>query len=211
MKNRHATGEPMQTQARLSATHLEPRWYAACTRSRHEKSVAEQLARKSVEAFVPLYETVRRWKNGQHRVQLPLFSGYAFARIALRDRLEVLKVPGVVRLVGFERVPAPLPDEDIERLRRALTSGTKAEPHPFLTAGRRVRITAGPLAGNEGVLVRRRGIVRVVLSIEVIQRSILVEVEANWLEPVWGSRSVVRRNPDTNVVKDFRAQDLICN
>jgi len=168
----------------LSAPYLEPRWYAAYTRSRHEKSVADQLTRKSVETFLPLYETVRRWRNGQHRLQLPLFNGYTFVRIALRDRLHVLKVPGVVRLVGFDGMPVPLPDGEIERLRQALTTGTRAEPHPFITVGRRVRITAGPLSGNEGTLVRRRGVLRVVLSVDLIQRSILVEVDANALEPV---------------------------
>lgn len=181
-------GEPA-----LSAACLEPRWYAVFTRSRHEKRVAEQLARKSMETFVPLYETVRRWRNGRHRVQLPLFSGYTFVRIALCDRLHVLKVPGVVRLVGFNGVPAPLPDATIERLRKALASGTNAEPHPFLAAGRRVRITAGPLAGNEGTLVRRRGIFRVVVSIDLIQRSILVDVEANSLEPVSPTPTLPRR------------------
>lgn len=179
----------------LSTASSEARWYAAYTRSRHEKSVAEQLVRKSVESFVPLYETVRPWRNGRHRVQLPLFPGYAFVRVALRDRLEVLKVPGVVRLVGFGGTPVSLTDGEIERLRQALISGTRAEPHPFLTAGRRVRITGGPLAGNDGILVRRRGILNVVLSIEMIQRSILVEVEANSLEPFSGSRASAQRDP----------------
>jgi transcription antitermination factor NusG len=162
---------------------FEPRWYAAYTRSRHEKSVADILQRKQVETFLPLYETVRRWKNGDHRIQLPLFPGYAFVRIALRDRLHVLKVPGVARLVGFDGTPAPLDDEDIERLRGALSAGLRAAPHPYLTVGRRVRITAGPLAGREGILVRRKGAAHVVLSIDLIQRSILVDVEANSLEP----------------------------
>jgi transcription antitermination factor NusG len=162
----------------------ETRWYAAYTRSRHEKSVAEKLTRKSVETFVPLYETVRRWKNGEHRVQLPLFGGYAFVRISLRDRLQVLQVPGIVRLIEFNGMPIPLPEREIEQLRQALTCGTKAEPHPFLTAGRRVRITAGPLTGYEGILVRRQGTPRVVLSISLIQRSIFLEIEADSLEPI---------------------------
>jgi transcription termination/antitermination protein NusG len=167
----------------MPAVYFEPQWYAAWTRSRHEKSVAEQLERKSVETFLPVYETVRKWKNGRHRVALPLFPGYAFVRIALRDRLEVLKVPGVVRFVGFNGAPAPLDDEEIEALRRAMALGVRAEPHPFLTVGRRVRITAGPLAGYEGILVRRKGSLRVVLSIDLIQRSILVQTDAGSLEP----------------------------
>jgi transcription antitermination factor NusG len=99
----------------------------------------------------------------------------------------------VVRLVGFNGVPAPLPDATIERLRKALTSGTNAEPHPFLAAGRRVRISAGPFEGNEGTLVRRRGIFRVVVSIDLIQRSILVDVEAKSLEPVSHTPTLTRR------------------
>lgn len=185
MRYRYVTEELHCHHDVLSGPYAEPRWYAACTRSRHEKSVAERLARNSVEAFVPIYEAVRRWRNGRHRVQVPLFSGYTFVRIALRDRMHILKVPGVVRLVGFHGMPVPLPEGEIERLRRALTIGTKAEPHRFLTVGRRVRIIVGPLAGNEGILVRRRGDFHVVLSIDLIQRSILVDVEANSLEPVW--------------------------
>lgn len=161
-----------------------PQWYAAYTRSRHEKSVADLLRRKEIETFLPVYKTMRRWKNGDHPVELPLFRGYAFVRIALRDRLHVLKVPGVVCLVGFDGSPAPLPEEEIDSLRRALSSGVKAAPHPYLTAGRRARITAGPLAGREGILVRRKGKLSVVLSVDLIQRSVLVHLEADALEPV---------------------------
>jgi transcription termination/antitermination protein NusG len=163
--------------------HRSPRWYVTHTRSRHEKSVAEQLRRKGIETLLPLYETVRRWRNGDHRVQLPLFPGYAFVRISIDDRLPVLKVPGVVRLVGFNGTPTPLADEEVEGLSRALAAGVKAAPHPYLTAGRRVRITAGPLTGREGILVRRKGTLRVVLSIDLIQRSVLVDLDGNSLEP----------------------------
>jgi transcription antitermination factor NusG len=167
----------------LPVLYFEPRWYAAWTRSRHEKAVAEQLERKEIETFLPLYETIRQWRNGGHRVQLPLFPGYAFVRIALRDRIEVLKVPGVVQLVGFNGTPTPLGDDEIESLRRALVDGVRAKPHPFLTVGRRVRITAGPLAGQEGILVRRKGTLRVILSIDLIQRSVLVDLDGDILEP----------------------------
>jgi len=169
----------------IAALYTERRWYAVWTRSRHEKAVAEQLERKSVETFLPVYETIRQWKNGRHKVQSPLFPGYAFVRIALRDRLEVLKVPGVVRLVGFNGTPTPLGDEEIESLRRALAQGARAEPHPFLTVGRRVRITAGPLQGAEGILIRKKGDPRVVLSIDLIRRSVAVEVDSTGLEPLW--------------------------
>jgi transcription antitermination factor NusG len=177
-KGREAGGEkPLENSIQL-------RWYAVHTRSRHEKSVAELFRRKDVEAFLPLYETVHRWRNGDHRVQLPLFPGYTFVRIALGDRLEVLRVPGVARLVGFNGKPVPLDDEEVESLRRALSVGVKATPHPYLTTGRRVRIVAGALSGCEGILVRRKGAVRVVLAIDLIERSVLVDVDAASLEPV---------------------------
>ncbi|MFZ0640190.1 MAG: UpxY family transcription antiterminator [Candidatus Acidiferrales bacterium] len=172
---------------------IEPRWYAVFTRSRHEKSTAHLLQRKRVETFLPLYGTVRRWKNGDHRVELPFFPGYAFVRIPLVDRLDVLKVPGVARLVGFNGTPTPLDDEEVESLRRAISSGMKTAPHPYLTVGRRVRITAGPLAGREGILLRRKGAVRVVLSIDLIQRSMVADLDARWIEPACTSTAAVPR------------------
>src|SRR6266566_6693397 len=168
----------------LLREYCEAAWYAAYTSANHENSVAEQLGVRAVEHFLPTYSSVRRWKDRQVTLQLPLFPGYVFVRIALRDRLRVQQVPGVARLVGFDGTPAALPEEEIEALRTGLVSGVRAEPHPYMTAGRRVRITAGPLAGNEGILVRRKGNLRVVLSIDLIQRSILVQIDAASLEPV---------------------------
>lgn len=162
-----------------------PCWYAVHTRSRHEKSASEQLLSREIETFLPLYRATHRWRNGDHDVRIPLFPGYTFVRIAISDHLRVLKVTGVVRLVGFDGTPAPLEDQEIEGLRRALTSGVKAAPHPYLTVGRRVRITAGPLVGHEGILVRKKGVLRVVISIALIQRSILVDLDARELEPAF--------------------------
>src|SRR6516225_1623337 len=117
------------------AQFLEPMWYAGYTAARHEKRVAEHFLQRGVEHFLPLYETIHRWNNGRHRVQLPLFPGYLFVRIALRDRLRVLEVPGFVRLVGFSGLPCPLPEADISKMRDALKTGVLAEPYPYLTAG----------------------------------------------------------------------------
>lgn len=167
----------------MPASSSHPRWYAVHTRSRHEKTATEQLVSREVETFLPLYRAVHRWQNGDHDVRMPLFPGYTFVRIVMCDRLKVLKVPGVVRLVSFDGNPAPLEDQEVEGLRRALTSGVKAAPHPYLTVGRRVRITAGPLAGHEGILVRKKNSLRVVLSIDLIQRSLLVDLNAHELEP----------------------------
>ncbi len=171
---------------RLPEAYFEPRWYAAYTCANHEKRVAEQLEQRSVEHFLPLYETVRRWKDRRMRLQLPLFSGYVFVRLALRNRLQVLQVPSVVRLVGFHGLPTPLQEGEIEALRDMLARPLCAEPHPYLIVGRRVRIKTGPLAGAEGILVRAKNRYRIVLSIDLIMRSIAVEVDTADVEPAPG-------------------------
>jgi len=166
----------------LPSGYWEPFWYAAYTSANREKRVAEQLARRSVEHFLPLYETVRQWKDRRVQMQIPLFSGYVFVRLALRDRLQVLQVPGVANLVGFSGKPTALPQEEIDALRTSLANGVRAEPHPYLTVGRRARVKAGPLAGMEGILVRKKNQDRFVLSLDLIQRSVAVEVDGLGLE-----------------------------
>jgi transcription antitermination factor NusG len=168
----------------LSRNSLQLCWYAAYTWANHEKRVHYQLEQRSVESFLPLYGTSRRWKDRWMRLQMPLFPGYVFVRMALGDRLRVLQVPSVVRLVGFNGHPSPLPDEEIERLKKCLAGGVRAEPHPFLTVGRRVRIKSGPLEGRQGILLRRKGMLRVVLSINLIMRSIAVDMDVADVEPV---------------------------
>ena len=100
----------------------EARWYAAYTCANHEKRVSEQLGVREVEHFLPLYSSVRRWKDRRVMLDLPLFPGYVFVRMAMRDRLQVQTVPGVARLVGFDGTPAALPDEEIGALRTSLGS-----------------------------------------------------------------------------------------
>jgi transcription antitermination factor NusG len=170
--------------AALPAEYRETRWYAAYTSANHEKRVAEQMGVRGVEHFLPLYASVRQWKNGRVTLQQPLFPGYVFVRMALREKLRVQQIPGVARLVGFDGTPAALPEEEIEALRRSLSTGVRAEPHPYLAMGRRVRIKSGSLAGREGILLRRKGQLRVVISIELIQRSVAVDAEAADLELV---------------------------
>lgn len=153
-------------------------WYALYTCANHEKQVALQLDVRAVEHFLPVYSSVRRWKDRRVTLELPLFPGYVFTRLALRDRLRVLEIPSVVRLVGFNGQPVALPNEEIEILRSGLRENLRAEPHPFLTVGRRVRITGGPFAGLEGVLKRKKSSLRVVVTLELIQRSVAVDVDA---------------------------------
>jgi transcription antitermination factor NusG len=168
----------------LSVIHLEPHWYVAQTCSRHEKRVAEQLSARRIENFLPLYEMVSRWKDRRVRVQLPLFAGYVFVRVPLQERLRALEIPSVARLVGFGGLPASLPDDEMEAMRNGLAGQLRAEPHPYLTVGRHVRIKFGPLAGLQGILLRKKASYRFVLSLELIHRSIVVDVDAADLLPL---------------------------
>ncbi len=162
----------------LPESFLAPHWYAAYTCANHEKRVAAELQARAVEQFLPLYSSVRRWKDRRVNLELPLFPGYVFVRLALRDRLRVLQIPSVVRLVGFNGLPTALPDTEMEVLRSGLSERLRAEPHPFQTVGRRVRIKSGPFAGLEGILKRKKSNLRVVISLEIIQRSVAVDVDA---------------------------------
>ena len=170
--------------AGLPAEYLEERWYAAQTYANHEKRVLEQLSQRSVEAYLPLYASVRRWKDRRVRLDLPLFPGYVFVRLALRDRLRTLQTPGVVRLVGFGGQPTALPDQEIDALRQGLARAIRIEPHPYLKVGRRVRVTTGPLQGLEGILARKKNSSRFVISLDLIMRSVAAEIDVAELEPV---------------------------
>jgi transcription antitermination factor NusG len=150
-------------------------WYAAHVRSRHEKQVARQLEERRVDCFLPVYRSVRRWKDRRKELDLVLFPGYVFVHLDLKDRLRVLQVPSVVRFVSFNGYPAPLPDSDIEALSNGLAKGVRAEPHPYLKDG--------PMAVTQGILVRRKDKFRIVLSIDLIMRSVAVEVDEADVEP----------------------------
>ena len=161
-----------------SATEASQNWYAAYTMPRHEKLVANQLTLRAVETYLPLYRAIHNWNGRKAQVDLPLFPGYVFVRMPILSRVRVLEQPGVIRLVGCNGKAIPLPDEDIERLRSSLAF-CKAEPYPFLAPGQRIRIKSGPMAGLEGKILRRKGKVRLVVSLELIQRSIVFEVDAD--------------------------------
>jgi len=155
----------------------EASWYAVYTCANHEKRVADQFADRNVEHFLPQYESMRRWKDRKVRLQLPLFPGYLFVHMVAQERLRVLQVPGVVRLVGFNGSLLPMPLEDIERIREFLRQGRRAEPHSYLQAGRKARVVRGPLAGMEGVTLRRKNRSRLVVSFDLIQRSFAIEID----------------------------------
>lgn len=154
------------------------RWYAAYTCAHHEKHVARQLEEKNINCFLPLYRSVRRWKDRRKELDLPLFPGYVFVQAAPEERLRVLQTSSVVRFVSFRGQPAALDDGEVEGLRNGVANGMKVEPCPFLKVGQRVRVKHGPLAGVEGILVRKKDNLRLVLSIDLLMRSVAVEVQA---------------------------------
>ena len=162
--------------------HPVARWYAAYTCSRHEKQVRKQLEEKSISCFLPLYRSVRRWRDRRKELELALFPGYVFVHIAPQDRLRVLQTSSVVRLVTSNGQLAALDDNEINSLRNGIANGAKAEPHPYLRIGQKVRVKHGPLAGAEGILVRKKDKCRLVLNLDLIMRSVAAEVDAADLE-----------------------------
>ena len=163
-------------------------WYALYTRHQHEKAVARLLTGKGFEIFLPLYRAVHRWKNGVKQLALPLFPCYVFLRGPLDPWLPILTTPGVHAVVGFGGKPATIPRSEIDAIRRVVESSLRAEPHPFIKCGDRVRIKAGPLEGLEGSLLRKKNQWKLLLSVEMLEKSVAVEVDASVVERVYTSK-----------------------
>jgi len=159
-------------------------WYAVQTSSRHEKSVHSRLSEQGIDSFLPLYEARHRWKDRTVNVQLPLFPGYIFLHMDLANRLSVLQTSGVVRFVGFGTTATPLPTDEVISLRNGLATWLQPEPHPYLKLGQRARVKSGPLKGIEGILLRKKNKDRFVISLDLIMRSVAVEVDSLDLESI---------------------------
>jgi transcription antitermination factor NusG len=150
--------------------------------------VARQLELRNIACFLPLYRSVRIWKDRRQEVDLALFPGYVFVRLALEERSRALQLASAVHLVSFGGIPAALPEAEVEGLRQRLAGGGRVEPHPYLRIGRRVRVTAGPMLGLEGIVTRRKDGCRIVFSLDLLKRSMAVEVDEAVLEPISGAR-----------------------
>jgi len=162
----------------------ESNWYAIHTRSRQEKWITQQLQVKRVFTFLPLLQQIRQWSDRRSKVEVPLFSCYAFVRIAqaTEERLKVLRTPGVLGFVGNERQGTPIPDVQIENLRTAIRRKIPCAVHPFISTGQRVRIRGGSLDGVEGILVRQGEDQSLVVSVELLRRSVSIRVEGYDIE-----------------------------
>jgi transcription antitermination factor NusG len=160
----------------------EPPWYAIYTRHQHEKTVAQILTSKGFEVFLPLYGAAHRWKDRTKVVSLPLFPCYVFLRGGLERRLDIVTTPGIYALVSTAGQPAAIPAIELEAVRRAVESTLRVEPHPFLKCGDWVRVKCGPLAGFQGILIRKKNLYRLVLSVEMLGKAAAVEIDAFLVE-----------------------------
>jgi transcription antitermination factor NusG len=159
-------------------------WWALYTRHQHEKTVAEMLSSKGFEVFLPLYESVRQWKDRSKTLSMPLFPCYVFVRGGLNHRLQVVSTPGVNMILSHGDHVATIPDDEIQAIRTTVEGPFKVEPHPFLQCGERVRVIRGTLEGVEGILIRKKNMYRLILSVDMLAQSVAVEVDAADVEPV---------------------------
>jgi len=161
---------------------LDAAWYAVAVRSNFERIVAESLRQKDYEIFLPAYRSERRWSDRAKVVECALFPGYLFCRMELRQRVPLLNTPGVVSIVGVGKCAAPVQDGEIAAIKAIIESGLPVAPWPFLKAGQIVYINQGPLAGVEGIVIATKNRSRLVVSVEMLRRSVTVEIESHWAE-----------------------------
>jgi transcription antitermination factor NusG len=167
-------------------THEASQWWVLYTRHQHEKAVAEMLSAKDFEVFLPLYESVRRWKDRKKLLTLPLFPCYVFVKGGQDRRLQVVTTPGIHTILFHGESVAIVPEAEIQAIRRAVEGPFRVEPHPFLKCGERVRVTRGSLEGVEGILIRKKNLYRLVLSVDMMAQSVAVEIDATDVEPTTG-------------------------
>jgi transcription antitermination factor NusG len=165
-------------------TSGDTEWWALYTRHQHEKTVADMLSAKGFEVFLPQYESMRRWKDRSKLLSLPLFPCYVFVRGGLHRRLQVVTTPGVHMILYYGENVAIIPDDEIQAIRRTVDGPFRVEPHPFLKCGDRVRVTRGTLEGVEGILIRKKNLCRLVLSVDMLAQSVAVEIDGSDVEPV---------------------------
>jgi transcription antitermination factor NusG len=170
-------------------------WFALRVRSNHERVAAMHLRGRGIEEFAPTYVAERQWSDRKKQIDQFLFPGYVFCRLNPAERMPALSVPGAVTLVGFGSGPTPIPTEEIQAIRQMIDSGLLVAPWPFLQKGQRVLVERGPLEGVEGILQEIRKTFRLVVSIQMLQRSVSVELDRAWIRPVAQTRRTIDFSP----------------
>ena len=174
------SGEPAQ----ISTCEVKFPWFAVRTRTGSEKLTYDALTNKGLIAYLPTYRSRRRWSDRVVVADMPLFQGYVFSRFDPLHRLPVLTSAGVMSIVGFGSDPTPIDEHEINAVRTILSSGLAAHPHPFLREGQAVRVKRGSLQGLEGILVKKKADFRLVISVPMLQRSVSVEIDREWIDPI---------------------------
>jgi transcription antitermination factor NusG len=172
-------------------------WYALYTKHQHEKKAGSFLEKRGFEVLLPTYQSANRWKDRTKIVSVPIFPCYLFVKTGLERKLDLLRAPGVFWMVGNSRGASVVPAQEIEALQKIMRSKVRAEPHPYLKSGDRVRVRSGPLSGLEGILVRVKNIYRVVLSVELLQKAVAAEVDLSVVERINLSREIVQTQDDS--------------
>ena len=172
-------------------------WFALRVRSNHERVTSLHLRENGYDEFCPAYKSERKWSDRKKTVEQVLFPGYVFCRLNPESRLPILIMPGVVNIVGFGTQPAPIPEQEIEHVRAMAGSGLLVTPWPFLAIGQTVLLERGPLAGVEGILQQIKKTYRLVVSVQMLQRSVSTEVDRDWVRPVKAPAMSVRLSPSS--------------
>jgi transcription antitermination factor NusG len=169
---------------RARSTDTQTAWFAIRVRSNCERTASAVLEGKGFPSFFPCYQGRRIPSRSSKLIDIPLFPGYVFSRFDPDDRLPVLVTPGLVSIVSFGRIPAPIPESQISAIRTMVDSRLRVQPWPFLQVGQRVRIHTGPLVGLEGFVLSLRKDCRLVVSIDLLQRSVAAEIDRDWIVPI---------------------------
>ncbi len=188
MTDQHVISADSEAALGKSAGDILPKaqWYALYTRSRFEKKMLSELTDRHVEVFLPMREVLSRWKDRKKRIWMPLFPGYVFINHVNtpENRFRILNIPGAVRFVGTQGHADPIPEEQIQYVRRFLEASISIDPYPYIKVGSRVEVIAGPLKGVQGILVQKRGRFRFVLQVDLIRQAISVEIDASDVCPI---------------------------
>jgi transcriptional antiterminator RfaH len=174
-------------------------WFAILARTGKEKNATLLLENSGYECYLPISKLTRRWSDRLKEIELPLFPGYLFCRMNPNDRLPVLMTPGVIQIVGRGKIPVPVGEQEIDAIQRVVKSGLSTMPWPYLQVGHAVRIEEGPLQGVTGIVIKIKSGLKLVLSVNLLQRSIAVEIDRNWIGAPYPLRPAVDHAPSSSI------------
>lgn len=181
-------------------------WYALHVRTRFEKVVARNLQGKGYEEFLPLYRRTSQWSDRKKEIELPLFPGYVFCRFNALQRMPILTIPGVNAVVGIGKTLMPVEERELNAIRAVLQSDTYCEPWPFLEVGQRVSVTRGPLEGTEGIVTMLKNKCRLVISVNLLQRSVAAEIDRDCLKPISDTPVIGHRSGQEYITAGFNSR-----